>query len=103
MKLIQNLSENIEEEIEGVKNYAKMAIEVRSEYPLVADTLYTISRQEAEHVNKLHEAVTNVIKDYRQKNGEPPADMLAVYNYLHKQQIEKMADARRYLDMYQGK
>lgn len=103
MKLIQKLSENIEEEIDSVKDYAKLAIEVREEFPVVADILYSISRQEADHVNKLHESVVKIIQDYRQKNGEPPADMMAVYEYLHKQHIDAFADAKKYQDIYQGK
>lgn len=103
MKLIKTLSEKIEEEITGVKDYAKLAIEVREEYPMLGDVLFTISRQEADHVNKLHEQVARVIQEYRQKEGEPPADMLAVYNYLHEKHIEAFAEAKRYQDIYQGK
>lgn len=103
MKLIKELSEMIDEEIEGVAGYATKAIEVKGEYPLVAETLIAISKQEAEHVNKLHDAVSKVISDYRAKNGNPPESMLAVYNYLHEKQITKFAEAKRLQDMYVGR
>ena len=103
MKLIKTLSENIEDEIEDIKKYAKLAIEVREQYPNLAETLYAISKQENEHFNLLHTQVTKIIQDYRLKVGEPPADMMAIYDYLHKKHIEDMADAKRYQDMYLGK
>lgn len=103
MKLIKELSEMIEDEIGDVRKYAKKALEVRENYPLLADVLYSISRQESEHMNKLHEQVARIIADYRAKNGEPPADMLAIYDYLHKKQIDEYADAKRYQDIYSGR
>ena len=66
-----------------------MAIEYKDEYPELARTLYTISTQEMEHMNLLHNEVTSIIKKWRDVNGEPPADMLAVYDYLHKETMGK--------------
>lgn len=103
MILIQRLSENIEDEIKGVREYGKMAVEVKSEYPALSETLHLMARQEADHVNRLHEQISKLISDYRIKNGEPPASMLAIYEYLHKKHIEEFAEAKRYVEMYQGK
>ena len=44
--------------------------------------------------------MTEIIRKYRETNGEPPADMLAVYNYLHKKQIEKSMEVKRMQAMY---
>lgn len=103
MKLIEYLSDRIEEEISDAKQYALKALEVKSERPELADTLYNLSKQESDHANKLHEQVTRVITDYRNKNGEPPSDMLAIYEYLHKKHIDKATEAKRVQDMYIGK
>lgn len=103
MKLIQELTEKIEDEIHDVKEYAKMAAEVKDEYPMLAQTLYTISTQEANHQAALHGEVVKIIEDYRKMHGEPPAAMMAVYDYLHKKHIEKIAEARRYQEEYQSR
>ena len=100
MKLIQWLSDEIEDELKGAKCYIKKALELKSEEPDVAKTLYNISLQEMEHAKMLHDCVVDVIKEYREDNGEPPADMLAVYEYLHKQQIEKSAYVKTLQTMY---
>ena len=101
MKLIQELEEKIEDEIHDIKEYAKMAIEVREKHPSLAQTLYTISTQEMNHQAMLHAEVVKLVEEHRKLHGEPPAAMMAVYDYLHKKHIEKLAEAKRYLEEYQ--
>lgn len=102
MVLIQKLEEAIEEEIHDVKHYAKWAVELKKDYPAIAQVLYNISTQEDGHQAMIHGEVVKIIEAYRKTNGEPPATMMAVYNYLHKRSIEKLADARRYQEMYKA-
>ena len=100
MKLIEKLSDKISEEISDGKQYAKMALEYKDERPELARTLYAISTEEMGHMARLHEAVAEIIEEYRKEHGEPPADMLAVYDYLHKQQIDKAAEVKTLQAMY---
>lgn len=100
MVLIQKLEEAIEDEIHDVKHYAKWATELKKDYPALAQVLYTISTQEDAHQAMLHSEIVKIIESYRKTNGEPPATMLAVYNYLHKRSIDKLAEARKYQDIY---
>ena len=103
MQIIKTLSEMVEDEIGDIKKYAMFANELKDDYPQFAEIVYNISKQESEHMNKLHEIVVKMITTYRAEKGEPPADMLAVYNYLHKKHIEEYADAKRVQDIYLGK
>ena len=41
-----------------------------------------------------------MIEGYRKTHGEPPAAMMAVYEYVHKKHIERLEEARRYQEMY---
>ena len=79
-----------------------MALMYKEEYPDLARTVYNISIQEMEHMSLLHNEVANLIKRYRDEHGDPPADMMAVYNYLHEEQIEKAAEAKSLQSLYKG-
>lgn len=103
MKLIRDLEEMIEDEIHDIKKYAKYAAEVKDQYPGLAQTLYTLSTQEASHQAALHAEVVKIIEEHRRMHGEPPAAMMAVYDYVHKKHIEEMAEARRYQEEYHSR
>ena len=102
MKLIKVLSDKIKDELHDSKEYVTMALEYKEDYPELSRTLYNISIQEMEHMNLLHNEVTVIIQKYRANNGEPPAGMLAVYEYLHKEQIEKSLEIKMLQAMYKG-
>ena len=103
MKLIRELSEMIEDEVCDIKKYAKMAAEVKEDHPQLANVHYTISTQEDGHQQMLHNEVVKIIAEYRMEHGEPPAAMLAVYEYVHKKHIDKLAEAKRYQEIYRSK
>ena len=102
MKLIKILSDKIKDELCDAREYVTMALEYKDENPELSRTLYNISIQEMEHMNLLHNEITVIIQKYRAQNGEPPADMLAVYDYLHKEQIEKSLEVKMLQSMYKG-
>lgn len=102
MKVIEWASERIEEEICDAKTYIEHASLYKQDYPKFADVLVRISNEEMNHMILLHNEVVDIIADYRKTKGEPPAEMLAVYNYLHKKQIDKSAEVKAMQTMYKS-
>lgn len=100
MKIIKELSEMIEDELEGAEHYAKCALHYKDEHHMLADVLYEISTQEMRHVNMLHDEVVKLIKSHREKHGEPPAAMMAIYDWQHKRQIEKSKEVKILQEQY---
>lgn len=94
MKLIEQLCDQINEEICDAQHYAEWALVERDEHRQLADALNNLSVDETRHADVLHNEVVRIINEYRQTRGEPPADMMAVYNYLHKKAIEKADHAK---------
>ena len=102
MKIIECISELIEDEIEDAEHYVDLAVKWKEDYPDTADLMYDLSTEEMGHMAKLHEEVVALIQDYKDKNGEPPQEMMFVYNYLHKRQIDKAAKVRSKQEMYKA-
>lgn len=100
MTLIKELEELIEDEIHDVEKYAKMAADMKPAHPALAQVLITIASQEENHQAMLHGEVVKIIEAHRKQHGEPPATMMAVYDFLHKRHINKLAEARRYIEIY---
>ena len=100
MKVIKKLSEHIGEEIKDARAYAMWALEVKDENRSLANVLYSLSLGETAHMNALHDEVVKIIETYRKEHGEPPAAMMAVYDYLHQKHIEDAAEVRELQAMY---
>lgn len=73
----------IDEELHDAEKYIKRALEVKQDYPEVAELMNMLSGEEMRHMQMLHNQVVKLIDNYRKTEGEPPASMLAVYDYLH--------------------
>jgi len=94
MRLIEDLSEMIEEELSDAEKYIKCAAAKKEDYPVLAETFYKLSTEEMQHMAMLHDQVVKIIEDYKKTKGEPPADMMVLYNYLHKKHAEKALEIK---------
>ena len=100
MQIIKCLSELIEEELSDSQKYADLALKWRNEEPDTADLFHELSVEEMGHVDKLHEEVTELIEEYRKEHGEPPREMMTLYNYLHEKHIATATQIRVKQGMY---
>ena len=102
MKIVMKLVSLIDEELSGAKEYIKLAMRSSTEHPGLADTFADLAEAEMGHVSKLHDEVTKLIEEVRQRDGEPPAGMLAVYEYEHDKQISKATKIKQMISEYRG-
>lgn len=100
MKIIKCLNEYILEEIDDAEKYIKKALEIREEHPEIAELFNMLSGEEMKHMQMLHNMVVKVIENYRKTEGEPPAPMQAVYDYLHQKAIEEAKEVKVLQQMY---
>ena len=100
MQLIKVLEDQIGEEMHDAKKYIKCALKYTEEHKELADLYYWLSQEEMTHADKLHKMVVEIIEEYRKKEGEPPADMLAIYKYVHEKEIEEAAEVKLMWAMY---
>ena len=97
MKVIAKLIDMMHDELEGAEEYAMCALKYKSEHPKLAQRLNELAGVELQHLKILHSEVERLIEDYRSKEGDPPADMLAVYNYEHEKMIKEAAKVKTYI------
>lgn len=68
--------------------YIECACKYKIEDPEAARLMYELSVEELGHSERLHELVISKIEKYKRENGEPPKEMMALYNYIHEKMIE---------------
>ena len=102
MKIIKCLSELIEEELSDSNRYIDLAMKWKSEEPDTADLFYELSVEEMGHMEKLHEEVAELIEEYRKEHGEPPKEMMVLYDYLHEQHIKTATQIKVKQGMYKA-
>ena len=102
MKIIKCLSEKIEDEMDDAQDYIDLAMRWKQEEPDTADLFYTLSVEEMGHMDKLHTEVADLISEYKKDNGDPPKDMMTLYEYLHEKHIKRATEIRVKQGMYKG-
>ena len=100
MKIIEKLSDQIEEEIDDAEKYAKCALNYKTERPQLSETYYRLANEELQHMNLLHVQIVNLIEEYKKPVGDPPKDMVILYDIIHKRYIEHAASVRGMLALY---
>lgn len=102
MLIIKKLSGMIKEEIQDAEKYARCALNHKESDKTLADTFYTLANEELKHMEMLHTQVVRIIDDHRKAKGNPPAEMQAIYDYVHEEQIEAVKEVKILLAMYKG-
>ena len=100
MQVIKCMCEDIDKTLEMAEKNIKKAIEYKEQYPVAAKAFYNKSNTLMETIKGMHDGVTALIKAHRDEKGEPPAPMLAVYNYLHEKAVNEAAMIKNLKDIY---
>ena len=100
MRIIEEISDKIEREINSAEEYAKCALNYKEERKGLADTYYRIANDKMAHMSLLHAQVTAIIDSYRKEKGEPPEAMKTLYEILHRKHIEHAAAVKGMLALY---
>lgn len=102
MKIIKFLSDKIEDELNDSCSYIDAALQWKESEPDTAEVFYELSLEEMKHMERLHNEVVEIIRSYRENNGDPPKEMMALYNYLHEKHSERAMTIRVKQGLYKS-
>lgn len=100
MKVIAKIVDLIEDELEGAEQYAELALKYKTAHPKLAEKLHELAGVEMTHAKVLHTEAARLIEEVRQRDGEPPAAMMSIYEYEHQKQIKQAAEIRALIEEY---
>ena len=100
MKIIEKLSKMINEELADSEKYIRCALTYKEEMPDLAKVFFNLSQEEMRHSTELHNEIVKIIEDYRREHGEPPTNMMAIYDYLHDMSIEQTKGIKILWDIF---
>lgn len=104
MKEIKEIACFINDEVDGVLEYAKAAVFYKDTRPSLANTYNKLATVEMQHVQQLHAEATKLIQEADAKASakgiEYPKAMRDKWDEKHKKALDKMAKARTYLGMF---
>ena len=103
MRIIKEITEHIDEEMEGVEEYIKFASQVKGNNDVVFNALMEIIPQEIEHIEIWHNVATREINKMKatmaQQGREVPPYMLEMWQDEHQEYVEDMAKIKYKVEM----
>lgn len=103
MKIIEKLSDMMEEEMADAEKYIECALKWKDKGDIVlSKTFYDLSMDELKHASMLHDNSTRLITEYKTKGEIVPPEMEAVYNYLHEKHIERFNNIKLMQSTYRA-
>lgn len=102
MKIIAELVEFLEDELDAVEEYAEMAVKIKPQYREIADTLMNMAVTEKPHLDMIHTYLVKLVeKQHKDNPGEVPQGMLDVWSWKHKKLMNRLAEVTIVIENYQ--
>ena len=98
MKLIKTIVTQIKMEIDAAEDYAESAIEVKEKDTTLKEMYIKLANAELDHVDILHNAVVRIIDKHKMEKGEPPKEMMAIWEWEHEKQIEEVIEIKMMIE-----
>ena len=92
MLIIKDIITTMENRLDAAADAIKQALIYKDDNPDTAQRFYQDSIELLNMYQRHHDQIVLIINNYKKEKGEPPAPMLAVYNYLHEKAIDKMTN-----------
>lgn len=102
MKILTKMIDKASDTLEEIEWYAEKALHYKPEHRSIADVYNKIAEMHITIYDMLHKEMVGLIDEYRKNldNQQPPAVMLAIWDYEHSKLIKEFAEAKTMVDEY---
>lgn len=99
MRMIKNLVEQLDDEIEGAKEYAEKYVEYKAKNNMArANRFKEMANDELKHAGYIHDMTVQEIEELK-KVYTAPAEMREKWDKSHKEYVEKVAWIKQMLTL----
>ena len=103
MLIIKDLEMFMDKKIRMAKKEIEFAIKHKEDDPAIAKLFYDLSVSDLQDMNDMHAPIASKIQAYRKEHGEPPKEMVAIYDWQHQKQMSDVAEIKVMQTMFMGK
>ena len=100
MKILKELIEKSEDTLDEVEWYAEKAHILKADHRPLADVYIKIAEEHIGIYGMLHDKMVALIEEEKRKGANPPAAMLAIWEYEHEKLVKEMSEAKYMIDEY---
>lgn len=100
MKMLTKLIEKAEDTLNEIEWYGEKALMYRDENKALADVYNKVADMHINIYEMLHKQMVDLIEQKKRDGSQPPAEMLAIWNYEHEKLIKEFKNAKVLVDEY---
>lgn len=100
MKYISMLLEQMDDELDGAREYAQCALHLKDEDKELADVYASLARTELSHYQQLYNQMTRIMTNYRSEHGDMPHELQEFYDWQRTKTMNCMAEVKVLVDSY---
>lgn len=100
MKHISMLLEQMDDELDGAREYAQCALHLKNEDRGLADVYVSLARTELDHYQKLYYQVTHIMTNYRFEHGDLSPELQEFYDWQRTKTLNCMAEVKVLVNSY---
>lgn len=100
MKRISTRLEQMDDELDGAREYVQCALHLKDEDKELADVYASLARTELDHYQKLYNQMTRVMTNCRSEHGDLSPELQEFYDWQRTKTLDCMAEVKVLVDSY---
>lgn len=100
MRHVSMLLEQMDDELDGAREYAQCALHLKDEDRELADIYVSLARTELDHYQKLYNQMTRIMTNYRSEHEDMSHELQEFYDWQRTKTMNCMAEVKVLVDSY---